>query len=146
MISEIVQVYGKSKRTYCPFHTFHHFVVLLNPLVEGGKVVAVAVMSVVLSAGGHAFCLQAGKRFSISKPKGHKFGPRAALVEATPRVNGSPSSTSIQVLATDRAEELKAEARALARAADASVYSPQLLAKKYGSRPVKVIIYLSFSS
>ncbi|MBA0841840.1 hypothetical protein Goarm_001700, partial [Gossypium armourianum] len=36
-------------------------------------------------------------------------------------------------------EELKAEARALARAADASVYSPQLLAKKYGSRPVKAV-------
>ncbi|MBA0872063.1 hypothetical protein Goshw_005862 [Gossypium schwendimanii] len=96
-------------------------------------------MSLVVSAGGHSFCLQAGKGFSISKPKGYKFGPRAALVEATPRVNGSPSSTSIQVLATDRAEELKAEARALARAADASVYSPQLLAKKYGSRPVKAV-------
>ncbi|KAB2033416.1 hypothetical protein ERO13_D04G014800v2 [Gossypium hirsutum] len=96
-------------------------------------------MSLVVSAGGHSFCLQAGKGFPISKPKGYKFGPRAALVEATPRVNGSPSSTSIQVLATDRAEELKAEARALARAADASVYSPQLLAKKYGSRPVKAV-------
>lgn len=120
--------------------------VLLNPLVGGGKVVAVAAMSLVVSAGGHPFYLQAGKGFSISKPKGYKICPRAALVEATPRVNGSPSSTSIQVSATDRAEELKAEARALAHAADASVYSPQLLAKKYGSRPVKVIIYLSFSS
>ncbi|TYI31432.1 hypothetical protein ES332_A05G450800v1 [Gossypium tomentosum] len=96
-------------------------------------------MSLVVSAGGHPFYLQAGKGFSISKPKGYKICPRAALVEATPRVNGSPSSTSIQVLATDRAEELKAEARALARAADASVYSPQLLAKKYGSRPVKAV-------
>ncbi|KAH1038078.1 hypothetical protein J1N35_039821 [Gossypium stocksii] len=96
-------------------------------------------MSLAVSAGGHSFYLQAGKGFSISKPKGYKFVPRAALVEATPRVNGSPSSTSIQVLATDRAEELKAEARALARAADASVYSPQLLAKKYGSRPVKAV-------
>ncbi|KAG8501853.1 hypothetical protein CXB51_004675 [Gossypium anomalum] len=119
--------------------TFHHFLVLLNPLVGGGKVVAVAAMSLVVSAGGHSFYLQAGKGFSISKPKGYKICPRAALVEATPRVNGSPSSTSIQVLATDRAEELKAEARALARAADASVYSPQLLAKKYGSRPVKAV-------
>ncbi|TYJ38294.1 hypothetical protein E1A91_A05G434100v1 [Gossypium mustelinum] len=96
-------------------------------------------MSLVVSAGGHPFYLQAGKGFSISKPKGYKICPRAALVEAAPRVNGSPSSTSIQVLATDRAEELKAEARALARAADASVYSPQLLAKKYGSRPVKAV-------
>ncbi|TYH20671.1 hypothetical protein ES288_A05G449100v1 [Gossypium darwinii] len=96
-------------------------------------------MSLVVSAGGHPFYLQAGKGFSISKPKGYKICPRAAVVEATPRVNGSPSSTSIQVLATDRAEELKAEARALARAADASVYSPQLLAKKYGSRPVKAV-------
>lgn len=98
-----------------------------------------AAMSLVVSAGGHPFYLQAGKGFSISKPKGYKICPRAAVVEATPRVNGSPSSTSIQVLATDRAEELKAEARALARAADASVYSPQLLAKKYGSRPVKAV-------
>ncbi|XP_017615917.1 protein ACTIVITY OF BC1 COMPLEX KINASE 3, chloroplastic-like [Gossypium arboreum] len=96
-------------------------------------------MSLVVSAGVHPFYLQAGKGFSISKPKGYKICPRAALVEATPRVNGSPSSTSIQVLATDRAEELKAEARALARAADASVYSPLLLAKKYGSRPVKAV-------
>ncbi|PQM34610.1 putative aarF domain-containing protein kinase [Prunus yedoensis var. nudiflora] len=39
----------------------------------------------------------------------------------------------------DRTDDLQAEARAMARSANASVYSPQLLVGKYGSRPVKVI-------
>lgn len=39
----------------------------------------------------------------------------------------------------DRAEDMQAEARAMARAANASVYSPNLLAEAYGSRPIKVI-------
>ncbi|CDP07231.1 unnamed protein product [Coffea canephora] len=34
---------------------------------------------------------------------------------------------------------MQAEARAMARAANASVYSPALLATKYGSRPIKVL-------
>ncbi|CAN4093787.1 unnamed protein product [Withania somnifera] len=34
---------------------------------------------------------------------------------------------------------MQAEARAMARAADASVYSPDFLATKYGSRPIKVL-------
>lgn len=42
----------------------------------------------------------------------------------------------------DRTEDLQAEARAMARAANASVYSPELLASNYGSRPVKVALYL----
>lgn len=33
---------------------------------------------------------------------------------------------------------MQAEARAMARAANASVYSPQFLSIKYGSRPIKV--------
>lgn len=39
----------------------------------------------------------------------------------------------------DRTEDMQAEARAMARAANASIYSPQLLSTKYGSRPIKVI-------
>ena len=39
--------------------------------------------------------------------------------------------------ARDRAEDLQAEARAMARAAGATVYSPELLAARYGSRPFK---------
>ncbi|XP_007011449.2 PREDICTED: uncharacterized aarF domain-containing protein kinase At1g79600, chloroplastic isoform X1 [Theobroma cacao] len=93
-------------------------------------------MSLVVSAGGHSFCLQARRGFSISKSKLPKLSPRAALTEARPRVNGS---LAVQVLGGDRAEDLQAEARAMARAANASVYSPELLARKYGSRPVQVL-------
>ncbi|KAK8631237.1 hypothetical protein V6N13_079993 [Hibiscus sabdariffa] len=95
-------------------------------------------MSLVASAGGHSY-LHAGKGFSIPKPKRYKLGPRAALVEASPRVNGSPSHMSMQLLPYGRAEDLQAEARALARAVGASVYSPELLSSKYGSRPVKAV-------
>ncbi|KAE8709216.1 putative Hydrolase [Hibiscus syriacus] len=94
-------------------------------------------MSLVASAGGHSLYLQAGKGFSISKSKRYKLGPRAASVEASPRVNGSPSPISMRLLLADRAEDLQSEARALARASGASVYSPEFLANKYGSRPVK---------
>ncbi|XVF24439.1 hypothetical protein REPUB_Repub13aG0128000 [Reevesia pubescens] len=94
-------------------------------------------MSLVVSAGVHSLCLQAGKGFSISKPKGYKLGPRAALVETRPKVNGSP--LAVRVVGVDRAEDLQAEARAMARAANASIYSPELLASKYGSRPVQVV-------
>lgn len=39
----------------------------------------------------------------------------------------------------DRTEDLQAEARAMLRAANASLYSPELLAARYGSRPIKVV-------
>ena len=68
-------------------------------------------MSLVVSAGGHSFCLQAAKGFSISKSKGYKLGPRAALIEARPKVNGSP--VAVQVLGGDRTEDLQAEAKAM---------------------------------
>lgn len=42
--------------------------------------------------------------------------------------------------ARDRAEDLQAEARAMVRAAGATVYSPELLAARYGSRPFKVAL------
>lgn len=73
--------------------------------------------------------------------------PRAALVEARPRavtaINSDTSSLQTQlVLAVDRTDDLQAEARALARAADTPIYSPELLANTYGSRPIKVFFFL----
>ncbi|XP_047164992.1 protein ACTIVITY OF BC1 COMPLEX KINASE 3, chloroplastic-like [Vigna umbellata] len=70
--------------------------------------------------------------------------PRGVLVEETPPSSpSSPSSRdgSIKVLALpeNRSDDIQAEARALARAANASVYSPQLVASKYGSQPIKVV-------
>ncbi|PRQ19512.1 putative cadmium-transporting ATPase [Rosa chinensis] len=76
---------------------------------------------------------------------------RAALVEARPTairvrdddvVDGGDRSVKVQIYrggAVDRADDIQAEARALARAANASVYSPEFLVVKYGSSPVKVI-------
>nr|DAD46399.1 TPA_asm: hypothetical protein HUJ06_016336 [Nelumbo nucifera] len=77
--------------------------------------------------------------------------PQSALVEARPvqavgdrggnyviqilEGNGSLSSSSSKV----RANDMQAEARAMARAANSSVYSPELLAQKYGSRPIKAL-------
>ncbi|KAG2697910.1 hypothetical protein I3760_07G127200 [Carya illinoinensis] len=72
---------------------------------------------------------------------------RAALVEATPRTvpalrdgaGAGAGAASGLVFRGNRAEDLQAEARAMARAVNASVYSPELLALKYGSRPFKVL-------
>ncbi|KAJ8747435.1 hypothetical protein K2173_007310 [Erythroxylum novogranatense] len=75
---------------------------------------------------------------------------RAALVEATPPTTTTTTTTTlsnsnnlnnmlIAAAARDRAEDLQAEVRAMARAANASLYSPQLLATKYGSSPFKVV-------
>ncbi|KAK9109674.1 hypothetical protein Sjap_017734 [Stephania japonica] len=74
---------------------------------------------------------------------------RAALVEAKPVApppRDSGESYAVQVLAAapppakaSRAKDLQAEARAMARAANASVYSPEFLSLKYGSRPIKVV-------
>ena len=78
--------------------------------------------------------------------------PRGALVEATPPPTSSPPSPkdgSIKVLALpeNRADDIQAEARALARAANATAYTPQLVASKYGSQPIKVFhfFFLCFS-
>ncbi|BAT97660.1 hypothetical protein LR48_Vigan11g068600 [Vigna angularis] len=70
--------------------------------------------------------------------------PRGVLVEETPPSSPSSASSrdgSIKVLALpeNRSDDIQAEARALARAANASVYSPQLVASKYGSQPIKVV-------
>lgn len=92
-----------------------------------------------VSAGGYSFgllpCRSRRRAEAIAK---------AALVEARPRavpaLRKSSGSGSVQkVLVGDRADDLQAEARAMARAANASVYSSELLARKYGSRPVKLL-------
>ncbi|XP_010532046.1 PREDICTED: uncharacterized aarF domain-containing protein kinase At1g79600, chloroplastic-like [Tarenaya hassleriana] len=72
----------------------------------------------------------------------------AALIEARPRedramaaaaVTPSPPTAVVRYRLTDLADDLQAEARALARAVDASVYSPNLLAAEYGSKPIKAL-------
>ncbi|KAL2239741.1 uncharacterized aarF domain-containing protein kinase At1g79600, chloroplastic [Sesamum indicum] len=96
-----------------------------------------------------------GARISVRRRGRVKaIPPRAALVEAKPRpaqaINGGDGSASVALLrvrdssssapsSRDRADDMQAEARAMARAANASVYSPELLATKYGSRPIKVV-------
>ncbi|KAL0390422.1 UNVERIFIED_CONTAM: protein ACTIVITY OF BC1 COMPLEX kinase, chloroplastic [Sesamum calycinum] len=96
-----------------------------------------------------------GARISVRRRGRVKaIPPRAALVEAKPRpaqaINGGDGNASVALLrvrdssssapsSRDRADDMQAEARAMARAANASVYSPELLATKYGSRPIKVV-------
>ncbi|KAK2988147.1 hypothetical protein RJ640_020629 [Escallonia rubra] len=80
--------------------------------------------------------------------------PRAALVDARPRprapvpaVRDSNSNSSngaaLPVLAVsssrDRTDDMQAEGRAMSRAANASVYSPEFLALKYRSNPFKAL-------
>ncbi|XP_004506473.1 protein ACTIVITY OF BC1 COMPLEX KINASE 3, chloroplastic-like [Cicer arietinum] len=73
---------------------------------------------------------------------------RAALVEARPSSSQTsvslpippPKDGSFKVLALpmDRADDIQAEAKALTRAVNASVYSPQLISSRYGSKPFKI--------
>ncbi|KAI4390038.1 hypothetical protein MLD38_002193 [Melastoma candidum] len=69
--------------------------------------------------------------------------PRAALVEARPTgppVRREDSAKGVaKIVRSDRAVDIQAEARAMARAANATVYSPELLSYRYGSRPIKVV-------
>lgn len=81
----------------------------------------------------------------ISRPKGackrrQAVISQAASVEALPALADGRGSTAIQVLrgARDRANDMQAEAKAMARAANASVYTPELVSNKYRSRPIKV--------
>ncbi|KAG6386509.1 hypothetical protein SASPL_155412 [Salvia splendens] len=72
---------------------------------------------------------------------GRRRPPRAALVEAAkPRSlrGGSEEEVRLRDSFRDRADDMQAEAAAMARAADASVYSAELLSTTYGSRPIKV--------
>nr|CAB3461827.1 unnamed protein product [Digitaria exilis] len=64
-----------------------------------------------------------------------QLSPRASPpASANGTAAGPPVVASF---ARDRAEDLQAEARAMARAVGATVYSPELLAARYGSRPFK---------
>ncbi|KAL9414483.1 hypothetical protein AB3S75_042869 [Citrus x aurantiifolia] len=92
-----------------------------------------------VSAGGYSFGL-----LPCRSRRRAKAIAKAALVEARPRavpaLRKSSGSGSVQkVLVGDRADDLQAEARAMARAVNASVYSPELLARDYGSRPVQLL-------
>ncbi|WOK95868.1 ABC1-like kinase [Canna indica] len=87
----------------------------------------------------------------ISRPR----LPRAAIIEARPstasETDGSSGPYGIQLVAEaktpmalavipkDNTKDTQAEARAMARAANATVYSPQLLVAKYASKPFKVL-------
>ncbi|KAI3972713.1 hypothetical protein MKX01_019371 [Papaver californicum] len=77
---------------------------------------------------------------------------RAAIAESRPAsiTRGNNSNTyAVQVIESNsesvstnkisRADDIQAEAQAMARAANASVYSPELLSLKYSSSPLKVI-------
>lgn len=60
---------------------------------------------------------------------------KAALVRV-PSLEGGEASAG---------GDVEAKVRATARVANASVYSPQLLAAKYGSKPVKVLLFHSLN-
>lgn len=102
------------------------------------------------SASGHQYLLSV---WSNPRPKKHgrkrilrMIPPRAALVEARPqpvlavRDGGSNNALAVQVVGGgDRTTDLQAEAKALTRAANATVYSPELISRTYGSQPIKVV-------
>lgn len=73
----------------------------------------------------------------------------AAAAAARVVVGGGESSpsSSLSIIPTtrNRADDIQAEAKAMARASNASVYSPDLLALKYASRPFKVPIFPAVS-
>ncbi|KAL5229470.1 hypothetical protein ABZP36_028246 [Zizania latifolia] len=80
------------------------------------------------------------------RPRGRSLLLRAASTAAPPspdlsiQISPRASPPAVASLARDRAEDLQAESRAMARAAAATVFSPELLASRYGSRPTKVAL------
>ncbi|KAJ7962120.1 ABC1-like kinase [Quillaja saponaria] len=86
-----------------------------------------------------SFLIQSSNLRHSYRPRRVKPVPRAALVEATPKPLPVIRDGSFQVLAVDRTDDIQAETRALSRAANASIYSPQLLVTKYTSRPIEVV-------
>ncbi|KAJ4786061.1 Protein kinase superfamily protein [Rhynchospora pubera] len=90
-----------------------------------------------------------------ARPARSAFVPvRAAIVEASrpvPALRGGqdystqqpdqsgPSTSAPVLVSRDRTQDMQAEARAMARAANASVYSPEFLSSRYGSQPFKVV-------
>lgn len=63
----------------------------------------------------------------------------AVVVPVVVQEVNSSSIVSISPASRDRAEDMQAEVKAMARAVDATVYSPQLLSSRYGSRPFRVL-------
>ncbi|KAF6988736.1 hypothetical protein CFC21_006204 [Triticum aestivum] len=59
-------------------------------------------------------------------------------IQLSPRPSPRTSPPVVPSLARDRAEDLQAESRAMTRAAAATVYTPELLASRYGSQPFQV--------
>lgn len=93
------------------------------------------------------------QRCSHQRRKGRSLA-RSALVEANapsvpslPDRTGRSSSSQTEIIQStavsksswNRADDMQAEARAMTRAASASVYSPEMLVTKYGSRPIRVL-------
>ncbi|CAI8612325.1 unnamed protein product [Vicia faba] len=76
------------------------------------------------------------------RPKLTRLKIVAAVVEATPSTT-VPSvrngTNRVLTIPFNRADDLQAEARAMGRAVNATLYSPELLASKYGSQPIKVV-------
>lgn len=52
---------------------------------------------------------------------------------------GGNSLVTVSNTSRNRADDMQAEAKAMARAVSASVYTPEMLASKYGSRPIMVL-------
>ncbi|CAK8541274.1 unnamed protein product [Lathyrus sativus] len=77
-----------------------------------------------------------------ARPKLTRLKIVAAVVQATPSTT-VPSirngTNPVLTLPFNRADDLQAEARAMGRAVNATLYSPELLASKYGSQPIKVV-------
>ncbi|KAI5016082.1 hypothetical protein ZWY2020_005933 [Hordeum vulgare] len=61
-------------------------------------------------------------------------------IQLSPRPSPRSSPPVVPSLARDRAEDLQAESRAMTRAAAATVYTPELLASRYGSQPFQVAL------
>nr|XP_043636456.1 protein ACTIVITY OF BC1 COMPLEX KINASE 3, chloroplastic [Erigeron canadensis] len=64
--------------------------------------------------------------------------PPPVRVTNNNNINGSVVVADISI-SRNRADDIQAESRALARAINASVYSPELLKYKYSNRPLKVL-------
>ncbi|CAL9196260.1 unnamed protein product [Musa hybrid cultivar] len=74
-----------------------------------------------------------------AKTKGGGSAGRGHYAMELPVETQAPAAP-LSIISTDRTVDMQAEVRALARAANATVYSPQVLAAKYASRPLKVLL------
>ncbi|CAL1386720.1 unnamed protein product [Linum trigynum] len=113
-----------------------------------------------VSTGGHSLASGPLPNFRTTPPPRRRPSlpylktPRAAIVESRPvrvppatRDNGNGGLVLVSAGAAggggggggSRAEDMQAEARAMARAVDAPVFNPELIASKYGRRPIEVV-------